>query len=78
MRGGDGAARRVGGADLVGRVRFLAGGAAGTLPSGRHIRFKKGSELPNLYVTMLNKLGVPVEAVGEGSTGRLPLEPLSV
>jgi hypothetical protein len=50
----------------------LAGGGAGTLPSGRHIRYPKGSELPNLYVTMLNKLGVPVEAVGD-STGSLPL-----
>ncbi len=56
---------------------ILAGGAAGTLPSGRHIRFKKGSELPNLYVTMLNKVGVPVEAVGD-STGSLALEPLSL
>jgi hypothetical protein len=55
----------------------LAGGAAGALPSGGHIRFAKGSELPNLYVTMLGNLNVPVETVGD-STGRLPLEPLSL
>jgi Protein of unknown function (DUF1552) len=51
---------------------ILAGGAAGAMPSGRHIRYKKGSELPNLYVTMLNKLGVPETAVGE-STGALSI-----
>ena len=51
---------------------ILAGGAAGTLPKGRHIRFKKGSELPNLYVTMLEKLGVPERAVGD-STGSLAI-----
>ena len=34
--------------------------------------YKKGSELPNLYVTMLNKLGVPETAVGE-STGALSI-----
>ena len=51
---------------------ILAGGAAGTLPKGRHVRFKKGSELPNLYVTMLNKLGVPETAVGD-STGSLAI-----
>jgi hypothetical protein len=50
----------------------LAGGGSGTLPSGRHIRFKKGSELPNLYVTMLSKLGAPETAVGE-STGALTI-----
>ena len=51
---------------------ILAGGAAGSLPSGRHIRFKQGSELPNLYVTMLEKLGVPENAVGD-STGPLAI-----
>lgn len=51
---------------------ILAGGAAGALPSGRHIRYKKGSELPNLYVTMLEKLGVPENVVG-ASTGALSI-----
>jgi hypothetical protein len=51
---------------------ILAGGAAGMLPKGRHIRFKKGSELPNLYVSMLEKLGVPENSVGD-STGTLAI-----
>ena len=54
---------------------IVAGGGAGTLKGGRHIRYAH-PELSNLHVTLLNKLGVPVESVGD-STGQLPLEPLS-
>jgi hypothetical protein len=55
---------------------LVVGGGAGQLKGGRHIRYS-GAQLPDLHVTLLNKLGVPVENVGD-STGRLSLEqPLS-
>jgi hypothetical protein len=55
---------------------ILAGGGSGTLRSGRHVRYPAGTVLSNLYVTLFDKLGVPVRAIGE-STGALPIEPLS-
>jgi hypothetical protein len=54
---------------------ILAGGGSGALKSGRHIRYKAG-RLSNLYVTLLDKLGVPIDSIGE-STGPLALETLS-
>jgi len=45
------------------------------IKGGRHIRYSH-AQLPNLHVTLLNKLGVPVERVGD-STGSLALEPLT-
>ena len=48
---------------------------ADQIKGGRHIRYSH-AQLPNLHVTLLNKLGVPVERVGD-STGSLALEPLS-
>ena len=47
---------------------LLAGGGAGTLKGGRHLRYRAGTPLANLYLTLLNKLGVPVERIGD-STG---------
>jgi hypothetical protein len=46
-----------------------------SLKGGRHIRFDH-AQLPNLHVTLLNQIGVPVERVGD-STERLALEPLA-
>ena len=51
---------------------LLAGGATGRLKGGRHLRYPKGIPLTNLYVTLLHKLGVPVERFGD-STGELSL-----
>ncbi len=50
---------------------LLAGGAAGRVAGGRHVRFE-GDKTPltNLYLTMLDKVGVPTEKLGD-STGRL-------
>ena len=50
---------------------LLAGGAAGRVAGGRHVRFE-GDKTPltNLYLTMLDKVGVPTERLGD-STGRL-------
>ena len=49
---------------------LLAGGGAGRLQGGRHIRFAEGTPLTNLYLSLLGKLDVPAERVGD-STGRL-------
>ena len=49
---------------------------ADKIKGGRHIRYDH-EQLPNLHVTLLNTLGVPVEKVGE-STGKIELEPLSL
>jgi hypothetical protein len=46
---------------------ILAGGANGQLKGGRHIRAAEGTPLANLYMTMLNKLGVPQENIGNSS-----------
>lgn len=50
---------------------LLAGGAAGRVAGGRYVRFP-GDETPltNLYLTMLDKVGVPTEKLGD-STGKL-------
>ena len=48
---------------------LLAGGGAGDLHGGRHLKFPDGTPLMNLHLTLLNKLGVPVEKIGD-STGQ--------
>ena len=37
---------------------LLAGGGAGQLKGGRHIRYPKETPLANLHLTLLDKLGV--------------------
>ena len=49
---------------------LLAGGGAGHLRGGRHIRYPKETPLANLHLTLLDKLGVNLERIGD-STGRL-------
>ena len=46
----------------------VAGGAAGNMRGGRHIRFKDPEPLSNLHLTLLNKVGVPLETFSD-STG---------
>jgi hypothetical protein len=53
----------------------VVGGGAGTLSGGRHVVYSGAPPMANLLVTLMDKLGVPVERLG-GSTGALPLEPL--
>ncbi len=55
---------------------MLAGGGAGRLPSGRHIRYTDEPSMANLLVTLMDKMGVPVERIG-GSTGALPVDALT-
>ena len=49
---------------------LLAGGGAGNLKGGRHIRFPKETPLANLHLTLLDKFGINLERIGD-STGRL-------
>ena len=49
---------------------LLVGGGAGTLKGGRHLRYKNDTALANLYVTVLDKLGVPIDRFGD-ATGTL-------
>ncbi len=49
---------------------LLAGGGAGRLPRGQHIRYPEKTPLANLYMSLLGKLDVPVEQFGD-STGTL-------
>jgi hypothetical protein len=51
---------------------LLAGGGSGTLKGGRHLRYEGAPPIANLLVTLMDKMGAPVEKVG-GSTGALPL-----
>ena len=57
----------------------LVGKAGGTLKTGRHLAFKPRTPVSNLYVEMLDRMGVPVKKFGESHTsefrgydGRLP------
>ncbi|MEP7351821.1 MAG: DUF1552 domain-containing protein [Acidobacteriota bacterium] len=48
---------------------FLVGGGGGTLKGGRHLVYPEHTPLTNLQLTMLNKLGIPAEMLGD-STGQ--------
>ena len=50
---------------------LLAGGGCGTLSPGRHLRFKKETPLNNLWMSMLDRMDVDIEKLGD-STGVLP------
>jgi len=49
---------------------LLAGGGSGQLQGGRHLRYPDGTPLTNLYMGLLDKLGVPADGFGD-STGKL-------
>jgi len=48
----------------------LIGGSAGHLKGGRHLKYPDKTPMTNLLVSMLGKLGVPIEKLGD-STGKL-------
>lgn len=50
---------------------LVAGGSAGRIQGGKHIRFKKPVPLANLHLTLLNKAGVELTSFGD-STGTMP------
>ena len=49
---------------------LVAGGGCGTLDTGRHIRFKNETPISNLWVSLLNRMEVDIERLGD-STGAL-------
>jgi uncharacterized protein DUF1552 len=49
---------------------LLAGGGSGQLKGGRHIKYPKETPLANLHLTLLDKLGVHRDRIGD-STGRV-------
>lgn len=49
----------------------LAGGGGGTISTGRHLRYGRDTQLSNLYVSMLNRMGVATERFAD-SAGPLP------
>jgi Protein of unknown function (DUF1552) len=48
---------------------LLLGGGAGTIKGGRHLVYPDDTPLANLQLTLLNKMGVPAETLGD-STGQ--------
>ena len=48
----------------------------GGIKGGRHLVAPRDTPMTNLLVSMLDRSGVPVDALGD-STGKIPLEPLS-
>jgi hypothetical protein len=47
---------------------LLLGGGAGQIKGGRHVHYAPGTPLANLHLTLLDRLGVPVNQIGD-STG---------
>jgi hypothetical protein len=48
----------------------VAGGGAGTIKGGRHLVYQEGTPLSNLHITLLDKIGVPADKLGD-STGKI-------
>ena len=58
---------------------LVAGGAAGNMQGGRHIKYKKPTPLANLHLTLLNKVGVRQDSFADsrGTVDEL-FEPLDL
>ena len=54
---------------------LFAGGGAGQLKGGRHLKYADGT-WANLLVSVMEKLGVPIEQIGN-STGKLDIDTLA-
>jgi hypothetical protein len=65
--------------DHVNLPILVAGGAAGKMRGGRHIRYEKPTPLANLHLTLLDKVGVPLDSFAD-SRGKIDglFEPLSL
>ncbi len=48
----------------------LAGGGCGKLRPGRHVRYPKETPMANLFISLLDRMDVPVESLGD-SNGKL-------
>jgi hypothetical protein len=49
---------------------LFAGAAGGTVKTGRHVRYPKDTPMTNLFLSMLDRVGIPEERFAD-STGRL-------
>jgi len=49
---------------------LLAGRGGGTIQTGRHLKFATQTPLNNLYLSLLDRMGTPLDTLGD-STGRL-------
>ena len=58
---------------------LVAGGAAGSMKGGRHIKYHEPTPLANLHLTLLEKVGIQLESFGDsrGKVGEL-LQPLNI
>jgi hypothetical protein len=56
---------------------LVMGGGAGTLKGGRHLRYSDKPSMANLLMTLMDKMGVPVDRIG-GSTGKVQLDTLAL
>ena len=64
------------GAGVGAAVYAAVGGGSGTIKGGQHLAYANKPTMANLLVTLMDKMGAPVEKIG-GSTGKLPLDTLS-
>jgi hypothetical protein len=49
---------------------LVAGRGGGTIQTGRHVRFEKETPMCNLFLSLMDRMGAPVDRIGD-STGRL-------
>ncbi len=58
---------------------LVAGGAAGNMQGGRHIKYEKPTPLANLHLTLLDKVGVRLDSFAD-SKGKVDelFDPLSI
>jgi hypothetical protein len=65
--------------DHVNLPVLVAGGGAGKLKGGRHIRYSQTTPLANVHLTLLAKAGVRVDSFGD-SNGKVKelLEPATL
>ena len=58
---------------------LVAGGAAGGMQGGRHIRYDEPTPLANLHLTLLDKVGIHLDSFGD-SQGMIDelLQPLNI
>jgi hypothetical protein len=58
---------------------LVAGGAVGNMQGGRHIRYQEATPLANLHLTLLDKVGIPMDSFAD-SSGKINelFEPLTL
>ena len=58
---------------------IVAGGAAGNMQGGRHIKYPKHTPMANLHLTLLNKMGIEMDSFSDSDGTAYELfEPLSI